>query len=219
MEEDKDPIPLPKLFFSPRTNSMSCLLCFSPDLHCRHPAVLSGAEVKHVLSLPLSPCITMCVFQCVSQAVSSSPNFSLSFHLRERHSVFTSSFTLSFPQAWTRLTARSDSSTSLCRYHRQFLYFEWRSSWAGPSPSCKPSHSFVHREQQEALTQTYPPEGDHQNTKVLVINWNTVVGCTEKHCLRFTATTNTLTKQALKLNLGCCRLNSSYSYFFVNYSV
>lgn len=190
MEEDKDPIPLPKLFFSPGTSSMSCLLCFSPDLHCRHPAFLSGAEVKHVLSL----CHNVCV-QCVSQAVSSSPNFSFSFHLRECVAPSSLlSFTLSFPQAWTRLTARTDSSTSLCRYHRQFLYFEWRSSWAGPSPSCNPSHSFVHREQQEALTQTYPPEGDHQNTKVLLINWNTVVGCTEKHSLRFTSTTNTLSK-------------------------
>lgn len=67
MEEDKDPGPFPNPFFSPGTISISCLLCLSPDLHCRHPAFLSGSEVKHVLEPAFeSVCHNVCVLVCVS---------------------------------------------------------------------------------------------------------------------------------------------------------
>lgn len=135
-----NPLSLSNLLFSPRTSSMSCLLRVSPDLHPTLPAFLSAAEERRSVrwsppQSPVSQCVPVCVCVC-PQAVSSflsvcvcaAPVFT---------SLSPSRLTLlGRPpgRASIRHTSGSDSCTPLCRYHRQFLYFEWQSSCVGSSP-------------------------------------------------------------------------------------
>lgn len=87
-----------------------------------HPRSRTEAGVE------LSICVSQC--ECLSSGSVSCPPQLLFLLLTESPSIYFSlsflslSLRLTASRAWTQHTSLSDSSTSLCRYHSQFLYFE-----------------------------------------------------------------------------------------------
>lgn len=140
INKEINPVSLSNLLFKQHVMSSPGLTRSSSQTSMKRGEACVGAR--------LSPCVTMCFSVC-PLAVSSFSNFSFSLYVSECAAQFSlpclllGSLGRLLGHALTRHAPGSDSCTSLCRYHRQFLYFEWQSSCAGSSPSFNPSHSFV----------------------------------------------------------------------------